>query len=292
MSGTGIDWHVTPAAAARYVAGTLPEPDAWSVERHVEQCAECGVRISRLAAAGPAARPLADVRSALLAAVDAPAEARPPHRRAVGTARLFWSVGPALRGPWLVAVLTVAVAAAVLAYGTGFDGARPLLLALAPVLPVAGVAASYGRHADPLHEITASAPSGGLRLLLVRTSVVLAVSLPLLTAAGAVLPPAGMPTPGAAAWLLPGLTLTLAALALGTYTGCRTATALVGCGWAAAVAAPVALPSPGPASVRLAEQLSLYLDGPAARTGWAAALVLCAGAVAARRASYDLMETS
>ncbi|MYZ41239.1 zf-HC2 domain-containing protein, partial [Streptomyces sp. SID4917] len=135
-----------------------------------------------------------------------------------------------------MALVLVAAGAVGLAYGAGFAGARPLLLALAPVLPLAGVAVSYGEHADPMHEIGASTPGGGLRLLLTRTTAVLAVSLPLLTLAGALLPSsaASMEVPGAAAWLLPALALTLATLVLGSYVGCRTAAGAVAGAWAVA----------------------------------------------------------
>ncbi|MYW65761.1 zf-HC2 domain-containing protein [Streptomyces sp. SID8379] len=282
---------MTDGAAARYVDGSLPEPDCWSVERHVEGCTACAMRVSHAARAGAAAPVLADVRAALLTDVRAPAPAPAPKTRRIG--RLWWSVGPALRGPWLVALLVVAAGAVALAYGTGFDGARPLLLALAPVVPVAGVAVSFGRHADPLHEIAAATPRGGLRLVLVRTLAVLAASLPVLTAAGLLLPEPDGPAPDPAAWLLPGLALTLAALALGGYIGCRAATALVGGGWLAAVTVPTATAATAPqeATARLSEQLATYFNGPAHQTSWAAALVLCAALVALRRASYDRLET-
>lgn len=162
---------------------------------------------------------LADVRAAVLTTAAPAASAAP---RVGPTARLLWAAGPALRGAWLLAVVLVAAGAVALAYGADFTGARPVLLALAPVLPVAGVAVSYRGSADPLYEIAASTPGGGLRLLLTRTAAVLAVSLPLLTLAGAALP-ASAGAPGAAVWLLPGLTLSLAVLALGTYVGCRVA---------------------------------------------------------------------
>jgi hypothetical protein len=169
-----------------------------------------------------------------------------------------------------------------------------LLLAVAPLVPVAGVALSYGRHADPLHEIVATSPSGGLRLVLMRTAAVLAVSVPLLTGAGLLLPatdPRLPQAPAAAAWLLPGLALTLATLALSGYVGCRTASAVVGGGWLLALAAPLlTAPDPG-LTARLAQQLSLYFTGASPQWGWAAAAALCALLLAARPSAYDRLET-
>ncbi|WP_306323112.1 MULTISPECIES: hypothetical protein [unclassified Streptomyces] len=193
------------------------------------------------------------------------------------------------RGAWAAALLGVAAGALGLAYGAHFAGALPLLLAAAPVVPVAGVAASYGRHADPLHELAASTPRGGLPLLLIRTGLVLAVAIPVLALTGLALPNTG--DVGAAAWLLPGLTLTLAALALGAFVGCRAATALVGGGWLLAVAGPCLAPGAAGLTSRITAQLSLYLDGRTAQTSWAAALVLCAAVVAVRRNTYAHWET-
>ncbi|MFB7233333.1 hypothetical protein ACFCXK_00950 [Streptomyces sp. NPDC056269] len=202
-------------------------------------------------------------------------------------ARLWWAVGPALRGSWLVAVLLVVGGAFGLAHGAGVQEARGLLLALSPVLPLAGVAVSYGRHADPMYEITTATPSGGLRLLLTRTAAVLAVCVPLLTAGGALLPPvAGFP--GAAAWLLPGLALTLATLALGSFVGCRAAAATLGGGWLLAVTGPLLGPADTAAS---ATTLAPYFSGPAAQGGWAAAAVACAALLALRRRSFDHLES-
>ncbi|MFE6785602.1 zf-HC2 domain-containing protein [Streptomyces sp. NPDC057680] len=202
-------------------------------------------------------------------------------------ARLWWAVGPALRGSWLVAVLLVVGGAFGLAHGAGVQEARGLLLALSPVLPLAGVAVSYGRHADPMYEITTATPSGGLRLLLTRTAAVLAVCVPLLTAGGALLPPvAGFP--GAAAWLLPGLALTLATLALGSFVGCRAAAATLGGGWLLAVTGPLLGPADTAAS---ATALAPYFSGPAAQGGWAAAAVACAALLALRRRSFDHLES-
>ncbi|OKH95184.1 hypothetical protein AB852_09615 [Streptomyces uncialis] len=202
-------------------------------------------------------------------------------------ARLLWAAGPALRGSWAVGVLLVAFGALLLAHGTGLAGdARPLLLAVAPALPPLGVALSYGAGSDPLHEITAATPAGGLRLLLTRTAAVLLLSLPLLTAAGALLP-AASGVPGAAAWLLPGLALTTGSLALGSFIGCRRAASLLAGGWLAAAFLPPLLSAPGRTG---GLPLPLHATGPAAQAGWTLAALLCAALVVMRRASFDRME--
>ncbi|MGW0915866.1 zf-HC2 domain-containing protein [Streptomyces sp. NPDC002784] len=351
------DWHAPDDLVARYTDGSLPDPDAWSLEKHLESCTSCAVRVSRAVRATAAGAVLSDVRHAVLAAAppaprSAPTAASAPERASTSAPplrpthapapaprptpasapnprptptpaptprpapapapalppapasapaprpapspvpapriRVLWAAGPAVRGAWLPAALLVALGAVALSYGAGFAGARPLLLALAPVVPLAGVALSYGAHADPLHELAASTPSAGLRLVLTRTAVVLAVSLPLLTLTGLLLPSHG--GPGAAAWLLPGLALTLASLALGGWLGLRTATAVTGGGWLCAVLAPALVPADGAVSAALTEQASAYLGGAPAQGAWAAAAVLCAALLAARRTAYDRPE--
>ncbi|MFD7699420.1 zf-HC2 domain-containing protein [Streptomyces caelestis] len=307
------DWHASDHLVTRYADGSLPEPDAWSLEKHLERCGDCAVRVSRAVRATAAEAVLAEVRGAVMAEVSAAAPARPPAHGAPppgrpaasrarprsrayrwpstgsGAVRVLWALGPAVRGAWLPAVLLVAAGAVALAHGGGFAGARPWLLALAPVVPVAGVALSYGPHADPMHEITAATPSAGLRLVLTRTAAVLAVSLPLLTLAGALLPSTG--APNAAAWLLPGLALTLASLALAGYVGLRAATAVTGGAWLCAVLGPV-LTAPGGLTRELGLRLSSYLDGAPAQGGWAAAAVLSAALLAARRPAFHFLEKS
>ncbi|MFE7580455.1 zf-HC2 domain-containing protein [Streptomyces gardneri] len=297
-SPTPPPWHVSDALALRYAEGAAPETDAWSLEKHVESCSPCAGRVSAAVRAGAAGPALAAVRADLLAAVGhRPAAARMPAPAAASVsaghslgrgARLWWAAGPALRGSWVVAVALVLGGAFALAYGAGFQGARSWLLAASPVLPLAGVAVSYGRHADPLYEITAATPSGGLRLLLTRTAAVLAVCVPLLTAGGALLPPvAGFP--GAAAWLLPGFALTLATLALGSFVGCRAAAATLAGGWLLAVTGPL-LGQPG-TDPGGAAVLSRYFSGPVAQGSWAAAALACAALLVLRRRSFDHLET-
>ncbi|KQX47280.1 MULTISPECIES: hypothetical protein [unclassified Streptomyces] len=309
-------WHVTDALALRYAEGSAAETDAWSLEKHVESCTPCAGRVSDAVRAGAAGPALAAVREELLASLGhrpAPAPATPAPRPGRTTAapsyrpapttavplpavhgplgrwaRLWYAVGPALRGSWVVAVLLVVGGAFGLAHGAGVQGARGLLLAVSPVLPLAGVAVSYGRHADPLYEIAASTPSGGLRLLLTRTAAVLAVCVPLLTAGGALLPPtAGLP--GTATWLLPGLALTLATLALGSFVGCRAAAATLGGGWLLAVTGPLLGPPGAPGAGAAA--LAPYFSGPAAQGAWATAALVCAALLVLRRRSFDHLES-
>ncbi|MFD5537941.1 zf-HC2 domain-containing protein [Streptomyces sp. NPDC127079] len=283
-------WHASPDLAARYADGALPEADAWSLEKHLEGCGACAARVSAAVRGTAAGAVLADVRNSVLttAATRSPGTRPAPagRRRTSRLRPALWSLGPALRGTWLLALLSVTLGAVLLSRAADYGATRTLLLALAPVVPVAGVALSYGRHTDPLHEIATATPSGGLRLALTRTAAVLGVSLPVLTLTGAALPASG--APGAAAWLLPGLTLTLGALTLASFVGCRTATAVTGGGWLAAVLVPAVAAHGGPFTTRLAGQLSARFDGD--RTGWAAAAVVCAVLLAARRSAYDHME--
>ncbi|OXZ00111.1 zf-HC2 domain-containing protein [Streptomyces diastatochromogenes] len=288
-NGNARTWHASDGLIARYADGSLPEPDAWSLEKHLEGCAGCAARVSRAVHGTAAGAVLAQVRESVLAAAppvlkqvapEAPPAPAPPR-----LARLLWAVGPAVRGAWLPAVLLVAVGAMALGYGGGFPDARALLLAIAPVVPVAGVALSYGPHADPLYEVVAATPAGGLRLALTRTAAVLGVSLPLLTVAGLLLPASG--APAAAAWLLPGLALTLGSLALASFVGCRTASGVTAGGWLCAVLAPVSAAPADGAGARLAEQLSRCLDGTGTQGAWAAAAALSAALLVARRPAYD-----
>jgi hypothetical protein len=276
-------WHVPEATAAAYADGTLADTAAWSVDKHLESCAACSARISALVRAGAGGAVLSEVRDAVLAAAagTAPrtaeprtAEPRPrtaaarPWQAAVRSART-------LRPAWVASVLLMlAVAVALTRFGGAPQG-RPWLLVLAPALPPVGVALAYGRYGDPAHELAASTPSGGLRLLLTRTGAVLAVCVPLLTATGGVLAGTG----AAVAWLLPGLVLTAATLALGSWTGCHRAAAVVTGGWLCAVAL-----------CGLPPQSASLLLSPAAQPAWAAAGAACALLLILRRTAFDHLE--
>ena len=89
-------------------------------------------------------------------------------------ARLL-AVTPSLTVSWFGAV---AIALAVAVAGS-YQGERGLVLFLcvAALAPVAGVAATFGRGIDPTHELALAAPMSSVRLLLLRTVAVVAVTL-------------------------------------------------------------------------------------------------------------------
>lgn len=70
--------------------------------------------------------------------------------------RRLLAATPSLTSSWLGA-LTATVAFAVLAAGTSPRGLF-VFLTLARKLPVVGVAAAYGREADPAYELAVASP--------------------------------------------------------------------------------------------------------------------------------------
>lgn len=126
---------------------------------------------------------------------------------------LLISAAPALRGArlsGLALVLSFAVVAAVAGHSRGATG----FLLVAPLVPVLGVALSYGRDVDPALEQEAATPYPPLRLVFLRSAAVLTVSLPMVAVAGAVLP-------GRLSylWLLPAAGFTAVVLGLSTWLG-------------------------------------------------------------------------
>ena len=207
--GRAGSWHLDGGLAGGYAAGLLSVPLAASVEAHLVGCAPCRALL----------RPHVDVPrldrvwSGIREQVEAP---RPGLLErllarlgmAETTARLL-AATPSLRGAWLSGVALV-LALALAAAHSGDRGVA-FFLALAPVLPVLGVAAAFGPHTDPLHEVGVAAPYSAVRLLVLRSVAVVAVTV-VLAALAALLLPVGHWM--AAAWLLPSLALTSLTLAL------------------------------------------------------------------------------
>ena len=123
------------------------------------------------------------------------------------TARLA-ALTPSLSGAWLTGVVVVLALALATAYA-GPSGVA-FFLTLAPLLPAAGVALTFGPHADPAAELASAAPYPSLHLLAVRTALVVSTTVPAAGLAALLLP--GSPWLSVA-WLLPALALAAATLA-------------------------------------------------------------------------------
>lgn len=226
-----MSWHANEALVSRYVQGETDQVAALSLEAHLAKCAACRSSLSEFVDATRLQRGW----EAILGAIDAPRRGALEALlvragMADGTARLV-AVTPSLRASWLAAVtvaLGFAVAAARLVHST--QGLL-LFLVIAPLLPLAGVAAAYGPRVDPMHEISMASPLNSARLLLLRAAAVLVTTIGLASVAGLMLPG---PHWTAAAWLLPALGLTLGSLALSTRIEPLYATAAVGAAWVVA----------------------------------------------------------
>ncbi len=204
-------WHLDGDLVQRYADGRVTPTVAASAEAHLLGCGQCRSAVAPAVAASRLDR----IWDTVVDRVDAPRVGvveslllRAGVRN--DTARLL-AATPSLRVSWLTGVV-IALVLAILAAQSGERGVA-VFLALAPVLPLAGVAVAFGAQTDPVHELAAAAPYSSFRLLLVRGVAVLGSSL-LLAGAAALLLPGALWL--AAAWLLPALTLAILALALAT----------------------------------------------------------------------------
>lgn len=249
------DWHVDTGTAQAYAAGSLPDPDCWSLETHVLICSRCARTVSD-AASDPL---LSRVRVNVLLETQ-------PARAVRGGVRL--TVTPALRPLWLLGAVGVVLATLAL---DAVDATRqPLVLLVAPLLPLAGIAVGSSPRLDRGAELIVSTPTPALRLLLLRSAAVLTVCLPLLLSLSV------LTGSGVVRWLLPAAALVALALALSTWLRVEVAT-----GCAAAVWSIVAL---GPAA--LSHTVPVVL-APGAAPAWAAAAVAAVVLLLVRRHELD-----
>ena len=225
-----MTWHADAEVLERYAVGDLDQARSFSIEAHLLECDACRRRVSFLADGDRLERMWNEVQHAVDAPRRGPVEAllvrlgTPDH-----LARLL-AATPSLRLSWLAAVgLALSFSATAAHRG---PGGLLFFLSIAPLLPLAGVAAAYGPSVDPTHEISVSSPMSTFRLLLVRATAVLATTTVLSGISALALP--GLDWT-AAAWLLPSLGLTLASLALGTVVPPLPATGAVVFAWLAVI---------------------------------------------------------
>jgi putative zinc finger protein len=247
-----VTTHASAASLAAYVAGdpALDDATAWAVEAHLEGCPPCRARLADRP--GPRLRALLeDVQVGIDRGVrEGP---QPTPKRAWRRRAHRWSTWALL--PW--AALTLVVVATAFLLDRAFPDRPSLVLLLAPVAPLAGLAVAWSRRSDPAWEVVAGTARAGFELLLRRTLVVLATVIPPLAVAGWIL------GTSPALWLLPCLTFTATTLLLGGRIGVARAAVFLGGVWLVVVAAPAVLTERLPVLVR-----------PASLPGWLTAASL------------------
>ncbi len=224
-------WHADASVLAAYVDGTLDALAGASVEQHLLICAECRSRIATNVDASTLTLGWDRVREGI---------ERPTQPATIRSARRLGLTEPlsvlltataSLRTAWMSSSL-VALGFAFLATKlSSGDVLWPFLL-VAPLIPVVGVAASYGPSTDPLETLIVTSPYGRTRLILVRSVAVLATCLPVAFLLGLALPG---PQWVAAAWLGPAVALIPILLAVAAFVGPRAAAAAIAIGWSATV---------------------------------------------------------
>lgn len=257
--------HPNLAVIARYADGGpgLDEATVWSVEVHLETCADCRARLAGSSTGDTRTlldRVAADLDRGIAAG---PAPVRP--HRPWSAVRRRWLVWALL--PWLT--MTVVVLGCAVLLESVRPGLPSLVLLLAPVAPLPGVAVAWSRRQDPAWELIAGTPAAGLTMLLRRTVAVLAVVVPALVLAGA---GTGL---SLALVLLPCLAFTAATIALGALVGVRRAAVGLVAVWVLAVVLPSLVTAGLPVVLR-----------PGSAGVWALATVALAGFIGARADSF------
>lgn len=284
-----MTWHADAQLLEHYASGQLPLADAASVEAHLLACAACRGGLAPQVDAPRLAATWARIDAALDAPRLGPVE-RLLSRLGVSDhlARLLAST-PSLRTSWLTAVtLALAFAVAAAYSGTG-ERAVLVFLIVAPLLPLAGVAAAFAPGVDPAAEIALAAPMRTFRLLLVRASAVLVPTLVLTSLAALTLPGPGW---AATAWLLPSVALAVSALALSTYVSPAPAAVAIAVLWVAGVLVSEVVAAGGLARFRLGGPIESELFQAAGQ--FALGIVAAASAVvlASRRHEFEIGRTS
>lgn len=224
-------WHVDRDTLERYQAGSVDRVVAASLEAHVTECGECRERL--VVDEGWLDRSWAGVadrvepgRPSLVEIILSAVGVRQDVARVI-------SFSPAFRLSFLLAVVIVLGFAVAASTSDPNGSAFRIFLALAPLLPVGGIALAYGRLVDPLHDLTLSSPIDSFRLLMLRSITVLSVSVGLGLAAW---PLIEAPTMfGPSVWLAPALALTLIVLALASRFEMWLSAVMVAGGWMAAM---------------------------------------------------------
>jgi hypothetical protein len=271
--------HVPAELLDRYAAGAAGAgaPDVWwAVESHLESCAGCRDRLREaVARCSPTTTQLLERVQAGLAA-EVARSPRMKARRSWLPGRWAMWVTPTLVPRLGMTILVVLAAVGLDLADERVAGTYPsLVLLLAPVAPLMGVAAAWSRGLDPAYELVVASPRAGLDLVLRRTVAVLGVVIPVLAVAG------WLVDASPARWLLPCLAFTAGALALGEAIGLHRAASGLALGWAVVVVGPSLVMAQPPA-----------LLAAASRPGWAVVTAVIAVVLVIRRRAYTALAST
>ncbi|GAA1608006.1 zf-HC2 domain-containing protein [Actinoplanes couchii] len=254
--------HPEPTVLARYAEGDpgLDDAAVWTVESHLETCPDCRARLT-----GHLTGDTRALLETVAAGIDrgivaGPAPVRNPRAWSV-TGRRWFTVTLA---PWLI--MTAAMIGCAVLMNVLEPQMPSLVLLLAPVAPLPGVAVAWSRRTDPAWELIAATPAAGLAMLLRRTAVVLAVIMPLLVLAGA------YTGTSIALLLAPCLAFTASSIALGALIGVHRAAFVLAALWAAAIVLPTLVTA----------ELPVVLQSGAAPAGWTLVAAVTTGFAVAR----------
>ena len=219
------NWHAPADSLRRYAIGTVDDVTACSIEAHLERCALCRGVIAT------------DADPVLMEAMWDGVEDRVdhPHLRVVeralrgvgldeGSARLV-AATPGLRLAWLAAVALIVGLVVLMCASADSDA---LFLAVAPLLPLLGVAAVFAPGVEPAGEIGAATPLFGFGLVLRRSEAVLVASFGMLILGALALPGLELRDAG---WVLPALALSLTTIALSTRLAVVPIASVLGSAW-------------------------------------------------------------
>ncbi len=246
-----MTWHAGDERLDAYLRDGLDAVTAASLEAHLLSCGPCREAIARRTPA-----PAIQLSwAALERRIDSePAAATDRFLIRFGLpesmVRLLVPTAP-LRGAWLAAMTGALVAGALLTRGAGGSalGTAPYLV-LAALVPLAAAAGALGSASEPAPEVAEIMPISRARVLGVRLTAALLVSLTLGLAASLILPG---PWAQAALWMLPSLAMCAITTALSGRLGPARAAAGVGSVWLALVAVWTA---------QAGDQLAAFRPGP------------------------------
>jgi hypothetical protein len=208
---TDTQWHAGPELLGPYARGELDLAVQAAVETHVIRCAQCRSVAAELVEAAELA-PLWDRIKRDVVAPTQPRLVRVLLRLGVRETDLVILRASANVLVPLVLAAAAAVCFAILSSFMKAGYQEFFYQVIAPLLPAVFVTGAYDTT-DPVRDVAEATPFSKLRIALLRTAVAVTGALPLVLLMSLV--PDIEST--AAAWLLPSLTLAVAALTLLTW---------------------------------------------------------------------------